>query len=129
AHGTVVQLAQTTQRWSTRAALLRHVADNGPDAHPQWWREPTPHVGPVAKLRRVVLRSPALDDAVGFFRDLLYGEVEHKTDDRVELVWPGGSRVAIEHHPDAAPGVDRYEVEGLAQETMVIGARFSPPCR
>jgi hypothetical protein len=29
-------------------------------------------------------------------------------------------------HPDAPPGVDRLEVEGLAEACTVIGTRFVP---
>jgi catechol 2,3-dioxygenase-like lactoylglutathione lyase family enzyme len=125
AHGTVVQLAETTHNVG-RADLLAHIAQHGPDGHPRWWTDPSPHAGPVARLQRVVLRTARLDDALAFFRDLLLGEVEGRRDDRVELVWPNGSRIAIELDAGAAPGVDRLEVEGLAAPTELIGTRFVP---
>jgi hypothetical protein len=126
AHGTVVQLAQTSSDYGTRADLLAYVAANGPNEHPRWWADPEPATGGVARLRRVVLRTPTLDATVGFFRDLLQGEVETNGDERVDLVWPGGARIAIEEHAGEAPGVDRLEVEGLDEPVELIGARFVP---
>ena len=126
AHGTVVQLAETHGHPETRAELLRHVAANGPNMNPRWWSDPAPPAGPPARLRRVVLRTPVLVDAVAFFATLLEGVVERESAQRIELVWPRGARIALEHHTDAAPGVDRLEVEGLANERTVIGTRFVP---
>jgi methylmalonyl-CoA/ethylmalonyl-CoA epimerase len=126
AHGTVVQLAESHGHPESRAELLDHVAANGPNMHPRWWNDPTPPEGPPARLRRVVLRTPVLADAVAFFAGILEGTVERATDERVDLVWPRGARVGLEYRPDAAPGVDRLEVEGLAAEQTVIGTRFVP---
>jgi catechol 2,3-dioxygenase-like lactoylglutathione lyase family enzyme len=126
AHGTVVQLAESHGHPETRAALLAHVAEHGPDMHPRWWTDPSPAEGPPARLRRVVLRTPMLATAVEFFAGILEGDIEHESDDRVDLVWPRGARVGLEHRPDAPPGVDRLEVEGLADELTVIGTRFVP---
>jgi len=126
AHGTVVQLAESHGHPEGRAALLQHVAANGPNMHPRWWTDPAPPAGPPARLRRVVLRTPLLADAVAFFADTLEGVVERASDQRVELVWPRGARLALERHVDAAPGVDRLEVEGLRAERTVVGTRFVP---
>jgi methylmalonyl-CoA/ethylmalonyl-CoA epimerase len=126
ANGTVVQLAETTNDWGTRADLLAHVGANGPNAHPRWWVEPEPHEGAPAKLRRVVLRTPNLASALGLFSGLLHGEVASESENVCELVWPGGAHIALELHPDAAPGVDRLEIEGLAAPVEVIGTRFVP---
>jgi methylmalonyl-CoA/ethylmalonyl-CoA epimerase len=126
AHGTVVQLAQTNNDFGTRADLLAHVAAHGPNEHPRWWVDPEPATGAVARLRRVVLRTPSLGATVGFFRDLLQGEVEESNDTRVELVWPRGGRIAIEQHAGEPPGVDRLEVEGLDEPVELIGTRFVP---
>ena len=126
AHGTVVQLAQTNAAPASRAEQLAYVAANGPDMNPRWWTDPTPPAGPPVRLRRVVLRTPVLAAAVGFFAGVLQGDIEHERDERVELVWPSGSRLALEHRPDAPPGVDRLEVEGLDAEREIIGARFVP---
>jgi methylmalonyl-CoA/ethylmalonyl-CoA epimerase len=124
AHGTVVQLAQTTHR-ATRAELLATVAARGPDAHPRWWHDPASPSGPPARLRRVVLRTPAPDDAATLFADLLGGEVESHGDARADLVWPCGSRLRVEARPGPA-GIDRLEVEGLDEPRTVLGTRFVP---
>jgi catechol 2,3-dioxygenase-like lactoylglutathione lyase family enzyme len=127
AHGTVVQLAESTSEFDTRAELLAHVAAHGPNAHPRWWVDPEPSRGLVARLRRVVLASPDLDKSVEFFSDFLHGDVEADRGGRVELVWPKrGARVAIEQRDGHAPGVDRLEVEGLDEPVEVIGTRFVP---
>ncbi len=84
--------------------------------HPRWWSDPTPAEGPPARLRRVVLRTPMLATAVEFFGGILEGEIEHESETRVDLVWARGARIGLEHRPDAPPGVDRLEVEGLAEE-------------
>lgn len=123
AHGTVVQLAETTNSGS-RAELLAYVREHGPNAHPQWWVDPTPPDGPAAKLRRVVMRSPNLSSAVAFFGGLLHGTQEAESERAVDLMWPGGARLRIEHHPNASPGIDRLEVEGLRQPLELIGTKF-----
>ena len=126
AHGTVVQLAESHGHPNGRAEMLAHVAENGPNEHPRWWVDPLPAEGPPARLRRVVLRTPSLTSALSFFAGVLQGDVEHESGERVELVWPRGARIALEEHPEATPGVDRLEVEGLANETVVVGTRFVP---
>jgi methylmalonyl-CoA/ethylmalonyl-CoA epimerase len=126
AHGTVVQLAESHGHPETRAALLAHVRANGPNMHPRWWADPAPPEGPPARLRRVVLRTPSLPAAVGFFAGVLHGDVEHDGDGRVDLVWPRGARIGLELRPGAPPGIDRLEVEGLREECSLIGTRFVP---
>jgi catechol 2,3-dioxygenase-like lactoylglutathione lyase family enzyme len=126
AHGTVVQLAQSHGYPETRVELLEEVAVHGPNTHPRWWTDPTPAEGPPARLRRVVLRTPMLPTAVEFFAGILEGDIERESETRVDLVWPRGARIGLEHRPDAPPGVDRLEVEGLADECTVIGTRFVP---
>ncbi len=126
AHGTVVQLAESHGYPETRAALLEHVAAHGPNEHPRWWPDPTPTDEAPARLRRVVLRTPMLATAVEFFAGILEGDVERESADRVDLVWPRGARIGLEHRPDAPAGIDRLEVEGLAAERTVIGTRFVP---
>jgi catechol 2,3-dioxygenase-like lactoylglutathione lyase family enzyme len=126
AHGTVVQLAESHGHPETRAGLLDYVAEHGPDMHPRWWTDPYPADGPPARLRRVVLRTPMLATAVEFFGGILNGEIERESDQRVDLVWPRGARIGLEQRPDAPPGVDRIEVEGLAEEHTTVGTRFVP---
>jgi methylmalonyl-CoA/ethylmalonyl-CoA epimerase len=124
AHGTVVQLAEAHGHPESRAELLAHVAQHGPNMHPKWWVDPEPAAGPRCTLRRVVLRTPALASAVGFFAGLLQGDVESETATSADVVWPGGSRVRLEARDDAPPGIDRLEVEGLDGEVTLAGTRF-----
>jgi methylmalonyl-CoA/ethylmalonyl-CoA epimerase len=126
AHGTVVQLAETHGHPATRAELLAHVAAHGPNMHPRWWVDPEQAVGPPARLRRVVLRTPALSSALGFFAGILQGDIEREGDQSVDLVWPSGSRIRLEVRTELPPGVDRLEVEGLDHEHTVIGTTFRP---
>lgn len=124
AHGTVVQLAET-QHAETKAQLLAYVREHGPNAHPRWWADPAAPSG-KGILRRVVLRTPALESAVGFFSGVLQGDVEREGGERVDLVWPGGARVALERQPGASPGIDRLEIEGLSEPRTMLGTRFVP---
>ena len=126
AHGTVVQLAESHGHPETRAELLGHVAAHGPNMQPRWWNDPSPAEGAPAHLRRVVLRTPMLPTALEFFAGILGGEIEHETEQRVDLVWPRGARIGLESHPDAPAGVDRLEVEGLSDACTVIGTHFVP---
>jgi methylmalonyl-CoA/ethylmalonyl-CoA epimerase len=124
AHGTVVQLAET-QHDETKAQLLAYVREHGPNAHPRWWVDPAVPTG-KGTLRRVVLRTPALESAVGFFSGVLQGDVEREDGARVDLVWRGGARIALEHQPGASPGIDRLEIEGLSEPRTMLGTRFVP---
>ena len=80
AHGTVVQLAESHGHPETRKELLDYVAEHGPNVHPRWWVDPAPATG-HGTLRRVVLRTPSLPSALGFFAGVLQGDVEHETAD------------------------------------------------
>ena len=126
AHGTVVQLAESHGYPETRAELLAQVAAVGPDEQPRWWSDPQPAQGTHAVLRRVVLRTPALPEAVEFFGGLLEGEIERESSEQVDLVWPRGARIGLEARSDAPPGVDRLELEGLSEACTVLGTRFVP---
>ncbi len=125
AHGTVVQLAEAQGHPETRKGLLDLVAGHGPDGNPRWWADPAPAAG-HGTLRRVVLRTPSLPSALGFFAGVLRGDVEAETGDSADLVWPRGARIRLEVNGDGLPGVDRLEVVGLAEERTVIGTRFVP---
>ncbi len=135
AHGTVVQLAQTTEG-ADRAAWLAYVEANGPSGEPNWWVDPeAPHMRPGTRayLRRVVLGAPEPAALLRLYADLLGGEQVSRgvdgTADGTELVWPGGSRVRIERRADRPAGIDRLEVEGLAAPTNVVGTWFTPTVR
>ena len=125
AHGTVVQLAESHGHPETRAELLQHVAAHGPNMHPRWWADPPPATG-NGTLRRVVMNTPSLPAALGFFAGILQGDVEGETETSADLVWPRGARVRVEVKSVGHPGVDRLEVIGLNEERTVAGTRFTP---
>lgn len=125
AHGTVVQLAESYGHPETRKELLDYVTEFGPNTHPRWWGDTGPATG-HGTLRRVVLRTPSLPSALGFFAGVLQGDVEHETATSADLVWPRGARIRLEINTDAPPGIDRLEVIGLDAERTVIGTRFVP---
>jgi catechol 2,3-dioxygenase-like lactoylglutathione lyase family enzyme len=125
AHGTVVQLAESHGHPGTRAELLQHVAAHGPNMHPRWWADPPPATG-HGTLRRVVLNTPSLPAALGFFAGILQGDVECETETSADLVWPRGARVRLEVKSVGHPGVDRLEVIGLNEERTVARTRFTP---
>jgi catechol 2,3-dioxygenase-like lactoylglutathione lyase family enzyme len=126
AHGTVVQLAETVREFPNRAELLAHVRRHGPNEHPRWWVDPEHHDGPAAKLRRVVVRTPQLSPALGFFAGMLHGDVVAESETNAELVWPSGSRILLEAAADATPGIDRLEIAGLAEPVELIGTKLVP---
>ncbi len=132
AHGTVVQLAEsnsTNYDWPDRATMLAAIRERGAEGNPRWWVDPeTPHGAPGI-LRDVVLRTPNLSSALGFFAGMLHGSVTSETDVRVDLAWPGGAAIAIEEQAGCTPGVDRLEIEGLVEPAEILGTRFAAPGR
>lgn len=126
AHGTVVQLAQARDDFSDRARLLDYVKRNGADGHPKWWTDPPRGNGRRGYLRRVVLRTPDLDGARDFFSGVLEGSPVADGARGVELAWPDGAHLRLEHQPDAPGGIDRLEgdVDGEPFDTVVIGTRL-----
>lgn len=132
AHGTVVQLAESRSEsadeheFPDRATMLTTLRERGATGTPRWWVDPEPPAGAPARLRHVVLRTPSLTSALGFFAGMLHGHITAETDERIELAWPGGAAIALELHPGAAPGVDRLELEGLDAAVEVLGTRFVP---
>jgi len=126
AHGTVVQLAESHHDFATRAELVAHVREHGPNAHPQWWPDPPAAGERAGRLRRVVVATPSLAGTLGFFAGMLQGAQAATGEGWVELEWPGGARVKLEHRPASPPGIDRLEAdaEGDAEERVVAGARL-----
>ena len=130
AHGTVVQLAEangTDFDFPDPVAMLDAIRREGANGNPRWWGDPAAPEGDPLVLQRVVIRSPALSSALGFFAGMLHGHVERETADRVELSWPSGAAIAIAEHHEALPGVDRLEIAGLDADVEVLGTRFAPP--
>lgn len=126
AHGTVVQLAQVSADHVDPAAQLEAVLARGAFGEPVWWPDPPRRADRPTYLRRVVLATPTLSDALRFFADLLDGEVATESNGRAELVWPGGGRVALEERADATPGFHRLEGDHSRQPITVdvSSARF-----
>ncbi|HEY8215935.1 MAG TPA: VOC family protein [Acidimicrobiia bacterium] len=126
AHGTVVQLADSTHATGLPLEEYQAARREGALGSPAWWPEPPARGSEVARLRRVVLRTRDLDAARGLYVDLLGGEpVGPDTSDGVELEWPGGGRLALEHAVDDEPGIDRLELEGSPAELTVVATRLA----
>jgi methylmalonyl-CoA/ethylmalonyl-CoA epimerase len=125
-HGTVVQFAESNG-FPSRATMLERVRAQGPEGHPRWWPDPPPRANRSPVLRRVVLRTPSLPDAAGLFTGVLGGLQVDAGEGWIELGWPNGGRVALEHRPGSDAAVDRLEVEvsgpGLLGEHQVAGTR------
>jgi len=130
AHGTVVQLAQADgSPFPDYAAEFESARANGPHGEPVWWPAPPPAAPAPTVLRRVVMATPHLDAALGFFAGLLGGEVAtdaSEGDDAVELAWPGAGRIRLETTYGAAPGIVRLDLEGPGspRELLVAGTRL-----
>ncbi len=124
-HGTVIQIAQTDTPWPPVPEMVRRVERDGPMGSP-WWPFPPKRGATPAALRRVVLRTPVLAETLGFFQNLLDGEIEERTQTSARLVWSGGGRLLFEERPGATPGIDRLELahDGPSKERFVAGTRF-----
>jgi methylmalonyl-CoA/ethylmalonyl-CoA epimerase len=126
AHGTVVQLASSSSAQKTALeeyALVRH---HGMAYAEVWWPEPPPRAPEVTFLRRIVMATPSVVDALHFFVGLLDGEQVDAGEGWVELAWRGGGRIRFEQRDDQPPGIDRLELEGPApaRELVVAGTRL-----
>jgi methylmalonyl-CoA/ethylmalonyl-CoA epimerase len=126
AHGTVVQLAQTSHdEWSITEQVAHALDSAEPIGEPVWWSTPPPRAEQRAVLRRAVLRTPSLPAAVGFFAGMLEGNVASQDPTSAELVWPGGARLLLEESADAPPGFARLEGEiGAETHLEISGASF-----
>jgi catechol 2,3-dioxygenase-like lactoylglutathione lyase family enzyme len=140
AHGTVVQLAQAESPFADFAAEFEHLASNR-NGEPVWWPEPPPASPRRTRLCRVVMATPNLDAALGFFAGVLGGSAEPAPPEAgsgtgpetavvvaraAELVWPGGGRIRLEETVGTLPRVDRLELEvpGTARELQLAGTRL-----
>lgn len=124
AHGTVVQLAQVSDD-HPRTPEMVTMADAGETFfEPEWWPAPPARAHARWRLRRVVLATPSLPAAVGFFAGILDGTVVDDGPDAVELEWKSGGRVRLEQAADVAPGVVRLEGSGIPVDRVISGTRF-----
>jgi len=129
AHGTVVQLAQAASAFPDFAAEFAAACATA-HGEPVWWPAPPPAAPVPTTLRRVVMTTPNLDAALGFFAGLLNGTVDASADGSgtawAELRWPGGGRIRLEDDRGATPRVDRLELEttGPAGELQLAGTRL-----
>jgi catechol 2,3-dioxygenase-like lactoylglutathione lyase family enzyme len=128
AHGTVVQVAEAHGDWGTLAEQIARVREQGPHGHPRWWPDPPAPGDRCGFLQRVVIGTPSLTAALGFFAGLLRGTETDGGEGWLELVWPGGARVKLEHRPGQPPGIDRLEADltgdGPLGERVVAGTRL-----
>jgi catechol 2,3-dioxygenase-like lactoylglutathione lyase family enzyme len=126
AHGTVVQLAESSSPLKSAFAEYAVAVEHGTSGEPVWWTEPELRAPEPVFLRRIVLAAPAVDTASAFFGGVLDGETVATGEGWVELGWPGGGRIRLEERPDRPPGIDRLELEGPGptREVVVAGARL-----
>jgi len=126
AHGTVVQLAESSSPQKSALDEYRFVRDGGVQLMgDQWWPTPPPQAPDATILRRIVMTTPALLDARAFFAGVLGGAVSDEGEGWVELTWPGDGHLRLEQHADRPPGVDRLEAEGPGpqRELVLAGTR------
>jgi methylmalonyl-CoA/ethylmalonyl-CoA epimerase len=112
AHSTVVQLTEGGHLFPSYAEQFAHAREHGPWAQPQWWRDPPPRAEPPTILHRIVVRTPALDDTVAFYTDILRATVDAASAASVDVVWAGGGRIGLVLDRVGAPGVARLELTG-----------------
>ena len=127
AHGTVVQLAESSSPEKTALEEYAAVANVGVQyMGEQWWPDPPPRAPDVTLLRRIVMTSPHVPDALDFFVGLLDGTQHAQGDGWVELSWPGGGHLRLEQRADRPAGIERLEADGTgaAREILVAGARL-----
>jgi len=119
AHGTVIQVAQSAHDDPSELGEEVH------DHMVRWWA-PVPDAAPsTVTLRRVVIGAPDVAAAAAFFTDVLGGTRERATDERVELAWPSGGRLAIVSRPGRG-GVDHLECESatMTGDHVLAGGTF-----
>jgi len=126
AHGTVVQLAESSSAIGLPHGEYEWAREHGPGGEPMWWPDVARGGAGTCVLRRVVMASPDVGATLELFTGLLEGERTDEGEGWVELGWPGGARVRFEQRADGRRGIDRLELQGPggARDLMVAGARL-----
>ncbi len=117
AHGTVVQLASSTSPFKSPREEYARVRDHGIEGSDIWWTAPEHKAEEVTYLRRIVMGTPTMTEALSFFEELLEGERIDESEGWIELDWQGGGRLRLEPHPTA--GINRLELEGPGPSRVV----------
>jgi len=112
AHGTVVQLAQGGLDFPTFAHQFASARTDGPYGEPRWWPDPPPRAEPASILERIVISTPALEAAIGFYTEILDGAVAARADGSADVTWAEGGCIRLEADADRPAGVTRLEVTG-----------------
>jgi catechol 2,3-dioxygenase-like lactoylglutathione lyase family enzyme len=124
AGGTVVQIAQSEMDPMSLDPELIPESIRGPGPG-KWWPDPPEPATERTRLRRVVVTSDEMSNALALYGDLLGGERVDHGDGWAELGWPGGGKIRIEHAAGRPEGIDRIEWDGPgATELVVDGACF-----
>lgn len=122
AHGTIVQIVETTIHRPSLADMLRvargpeplsldaFAGGTGDQVAERWWSSPVRRAAPTA-LRCVVFGADDPELAARFYEQLLDGRrVVTGVAARIELAWPSGARLGFE--PSAGAGIVAFEFEG-----------------
>lgn len=120
-HGTVIQIAQPGFELPPIEMMVKRSLDEGPfvmDGEP--WLEAVRVGGEPAVLRRVVIRTPDLEEAVSFYRDVLGGRAGPGCHQAVEVSWDGGA-VRLEEAEVDRPHVARLEYGGGDGTDRTVG--------
>ncbi len=124
AGGTVVQIAQSAvDPMNVDPALIPDdMREYGPG---KWWADPPLAAEEKATLRRVVVTTEEMARSLELYADLLGGVRSDWGEGWVELSWPGGGRIMLEHAAGRPQGIDRLEwTHAAARSLQVGGATF-----
>lgn len=120
AGGTVIQIAQSA---FGPLDFEREAGEFGPG---KWWPEEPPLPESRAVLRRVVVTTDEMTRTLALYDDLLQGERADFGEGWVELSWPDGGKIRLEHAAGRKEGIDRLEWthDGPPSEVRVAGTNF-----
>jgi methylmalonyl-CoA/ethylmalonyl-CoA epimerase len=126
AHGTVVQLAESSSPIKLPEGEYAWAVEHGQGGEPVWWPDVTRATDGTWCLRRVVMATPDVGAALELFVGLLDGERVDEGEGWVELAWVSGAHVRFEQRADGRRGVDWLEVEGPGgpRDVTVAGTRL-----